>query len=140
MNHHSLPGIKAIGYVPAERLQREIMYKYLAGVPVGIFTEIKPIAFVGVPTCDAVSTYNNNGRLEQATLRFKTLDDVPTDRHIAFIITDCNGRSYVIGQHEKPRPIIKVSGHTGTPDGDPAVRSVEVTLYAQKALIPCQKT
>ncbi|MBR7022800.1 MAG: hypothetical protein IKI09_04930 [Bacteroidales bacterium] len=96
-----------------------------------------PIAFVGVPTCEAVSTYNNNGRVEQTTLRFKTLDDVPTNRHIAFVVTDCNGQSYVIGQHEKPRPIIKTTSATGTPGGDPAVCSVEVTLYAQKSLIPC---
>ncbi len=137
MNRQSIPGIKALGYVPAERLQREIMYKHLAGLPVGIFTEVMPIAFVGVPTCEAVSTYNNNGRVEQTTLRFKTLDDVPTNRHIAFVITDCNGQSYVIGQHEKPRPIIKTTSTTGTPGGDPAVCSVEVTLYAQKSLIPC---
>lgn len=137
MNRQSLPGIKALGYVPAEKLQREIMYKHLAGLPVGIYTDITPIDFIGAPTCEAVSTYNNNGRVEQTTLRFQTLDDVPTNRHIAFVITDCNGQSYVIGQHEKPRPIIKVSGHTGTPSGDPAVRTVEVTLYAQKSLIPC---
>lgn len=133
----SLPGIRFLGYVPAERLQREIMYKYLAGVPVGIFTDVTPINFVGVPTCEAVSSYNNNGRIEQATLRFNTLDELPTNSHIAFVITDCNGQSYVIGQHEKPRPIIKTSSATGTPSGDPAVCSVEVTLYAQKSLIPC---
>ena len=138
MNHQSLPGIQAIGYVPAENLQREIMYKHLAGLPVGIFTEVTPIAFVGVPTCEAVSTYNNNGRVEQATLRFKTLDDVPTNRHIAFVVTDCNGQSYVIGQHEKPRPIIK---EARAPQERLAAilryRSFEVTLYAQKSLIPC---
>ena len=64
-------------------------------------------------------------------------DELPTNSHIAFVITDCNGQSYVIGQHEKPRPIIKTSSATGTPSGDPAVCSVEVTLYAQKSLIPC---
>ncbi len=92
-----------LGYVPAERLQREIMYKYLAGVPVGIFTEVTPIAFVGVPTCEAVSTYNNNGRVEQTTLRFKTLDDVPTNKHIAFVITDCNGSTRNRALSSKPR-------------------------------------
>lgn len=140
MDRQSLPGIKALGYIPAERLQREIMYKHLAGIPVGIFTDITPIAFVGVPTCEAVSMYSNNGRVEQTTLRFQTLDDVPLYRHIAFVVTDCNGQSYLIGQREKPRPIIKESGHTGTPTGDPAVRTYEVTLYAQKSLIPCIRT
>ena len=133
----SLPGIKFVGFVETDKLQREIMNKSLAGLPVGIFTDITPIAFCGVPTCNAESIYNNNGRIEQTTLRFKTLDDMPTSRHIAFVVTDCNNRSYIIGQREKPRPIVKVTRDTGTPNGDPAVCTVEVTLYAQKSLIPC---
>ena len=133
----SLPGIKFIGYAPSELLQREIMNKHLAGLPVGIFTDITPITFCGVPTCEAVSTYNNNGRIEQVTLRFKTLDELPTNRHVAYVVTDCNNQSYIIGQREKPRPIVKVTRDTGTPNGDPSVCSVEITLYAQKSLIPC---
>ena len=133
----SLPGIKFIGFVETDKLQREMMLKALADLPVGIFTDITPIAFYGVPTCTAESTYNNNGRIEQTTLRFKTLDVMPTSRHVAFVVTDCNGQSYIIGQREKPRPIVKITRETGTPDGDPAVCTVEVTLYAQKSLIPC---
>lgn len=136
----SLPGIKFIGYVPSENLQREMMNKHLANLPVGIFTDITPIAFCGVPTCEAVSTYNNNGRIEQTTLRFKTLDDLPTYHHVAYVVTDCNNQSYIIGQREKPRPIVKVTRDTGTPNGDPSVASVEITLYAQKSLIPCTIT
>ena len=136
----SLPGIKFIGHVPSELLQREMMYKHLAGIPVGVFTHITPIAFCGVPTCEAVSTYNKNGRIEQTTLRFKTLDVLPTTRHVAFVVTDCNNQSYIIGQHEKPRPIVKVTRDTGTPNGDPAVATVEITLFAQKSLIPCAIT
>lgn len=136
----SLPGIKFIGYVLADNLQREVMNKHLANLPVGIFTDITPIAFCGVPTCEAVSTYNNNGRIEQTTLRFKTLDDLPTYRHVAYVVTDCNNQSYIIGQREKPRPIVKITRDTGTPNGDSAVASVEITLYAQKSLIPCTIT
>lgn len=140
MNSYSLPGIKFIGFVGAENLQREMMFKHLAGIPVGVFTDITPIAFCGVPTCEAVSTYNKNGRIEQTTLRFRTLDVLPTTRHVAFVVTDCNNQSYIIGQHEKPRPIVKVTRDTGTPNGDPAVATVEITLYAQKSLIPCAIT
>ena len=140
MNSYSLPGIKFIGFVIAENLQREMMFKHLAGLPVGIFTDITPISFCGVPTCEAVSNYNKNGRIEQTTLRFKTLDVLPTSRHVAFVVTDCNGQSYIIGQHEKPRPIVKITHDTGTPNGDPAVATVEITLYAQKSLIPCAIT
>lgn len=133
----SLPGIKFVGIVPAENIQRQIMYKHLAGITVGIFTDITPISFIGVPTCTATSTYNNNGRLEQTILRFCTLEEVPTNKNIAFVVTDCNDKSYIIGQHEKPRPIVKITQNTGTPDSDPSVLEVEVNLYAQKSLIPC---
>ncbi len=133
----SLPGIQFVGYVPAELLQRQIMYKYLSGLKVGVFTDVKPIRFVGTPTCDAVSSYNNNGRIEQTTLRFSTLDELPIYKHVAYIVIDCNEQAYIIGQREKPRPIVKVSADTGTPDGDPALKTVEVILYAQKSLIPC---
>lgn len=140
MIHQSLPGIRSIGFVPAENLPREIMLKHLAGIPVGIFADITPISFIGVPTCEAASSYSKNGRVEQVTLRFRTLDELPVYRHIAFVLTDSNGQSYVIGQHERPRPIVKISQVTGTPDGEPAGCSVEVILYAQKALIPCIRT
>ena len=56
---------------------------------------------------------------------------------MAYIVIDCNEQAYIIGQREKPRPIVKVSADTGTPDGDPALKTVEVILYAQKSLIPC---
>ena len=133
----SLPGIKFIGYVGADKLQREMMYKHLAGLPVGVFTDITPIAFSGLPTCEAVSSYNNNGRIEMTTLRFRTLDALPSSRHVAFVVTDCLNRSYIIGTMEKPRPMVKVTRDSGAPAGDPCVATVEVTLYAQKSLIPC---
>ena len=139
-NCQSLPGIKFVGYVDCDKLQREMMYKSLAGIPVGIFTDITPIVFCGVPTCEAVSNYNSNGRVEQTTLKFKTLDTMPTSRHIAFVVTDCNGKSYVVGQHEPPRPIVKITKNTGTPDGDPSVLAVEVTLSAPQSLIPIRIT
>ena len=73
----SLPGITSLGYVPSERLQRQIMQKALAGLPVGVFTDIAPINFVGVPTCVTQSDYDNNGRLEKASLKFVTNDFFP---------------------------------------------------------------
>ena len=137
MNRHSLPGIKYIGIVPAENLECNIMYMHIADIPVEISCTLTPIAFCGIPTCESVSTYNKNGRVEQTTLRFNTIDELPVNRHVAFVITDCNGHSYIIGQREKPHPIVKITRSTGTPGGDPAVLSVEVTLYAQKSLIQC---
>ena len=137
MIQQKLPGIMAIGYVRGHQLQRQMMQKSLAGIPVGIMTDITPINFVGNPTCEAVSDYDNGGRLEKTTLKFLTNDDIPIYKDIAFVITDCNCRSFVIGAREKPRPIIRVSSFSGQADGEPNAYSIEVTLYAHRSLIPC---
>ena len=134
----SLPGITSLGYVPSERLQRQIMQKALAGLPVGVFTDIAPINFVGVPTCVTQSDYDNNGRLEKASLKFVTNDNIPIYTDIAFVMTDSNGKSWLLGTKERPRPIIRIERSTGTPEGDGNAFSFEVSLYAHKALIECQ--
>ena len=138
MTTQSLPGITKLGYVPSENLQRQIMQKRLAGLPVGVFTDIIPIDFVGVPTCTTVSDYDNNGRLEKATLKFVTNDNIPIYKDIAFVITDSNNKSWLLGTKEKPRPIIHIEHNTGTPSGDVNAYAFEVSLYAHKALIECQ--
>lgn len=137
MIQQKLPGIKDLGYLPTDNLQRQIMQKYLAGVPVGILTDVTPINFVGTPTCESVSDYDNGGRIEKTTLKFLTNDDIPTYKDIAFVITDCDSKSFIIGTREKPRPIIHVSRFSGQADGEPSAFSFEVTLYAQRSLIPC---
>lgn len=139
MIRQSLPGIIFLGYVQKDRLQRQIMQKSLAGLPVGIFTDITLINFIGAPQCESQNDYDNNGRIEQTTLTFVTCDSIPTHEHLAFVITDANGQSYIIGQRERPYPIIKIKENTGTPGGDTNAKTVEVTLYAHRSLVPCKR-
>lgn len=138
MDKQSLPGITYLGYVEAESIDEDIMYMYICGIRVALNNlDITEIKFFGNPTCDAASSYNKNGRVELATLKFDTLKDLPLHKHLAFVIRDSNGQGYIIGQHEKPRPAVKVTHNTGSPNGEAAVLSYEVTLYGKKALIPC---
>lgn len=137
MIQQKLPGIMTIGYVRGARLQRQMMHKSLAGLPVAIMTDITPINFVGIPTCEATSDYDNGGRIEKTTLKFATNDKLQLFKDMAFVVKDTNGNAYVIGAREKPHPIIKKSISTGVPNGDPALTSYEVTLYAHRSLIPC---
>ena len=132
-----LPGIKVLGFVQGKYLQRQMMHKSLAGLPVAIMTDITPINFVGNPTCEAASDYDNGGRIEKTTLKFVTNDLIQLQSDIAFVMTDTNDESFVIGTREKPHPIIRMKIFTGEPNGEPAVFSYEVTLYAQRSLIPC---
>ena len=114
MIRQKLPGIKSLGYVQGKNLQRQMMMKSLAGLPV-----------------------DNGGRIEKTTLKFITDEMIVHYPDIAFVVTDTNGESFVVGAREKPHPIIRMTISTGDPGGEPAVFSYEVTLYAQRSLIPC---
>ena len=106
-------------------------------MPVAVYAGTTPITFYGTPSCDTVSEYENKGRLEKATLKFSTLDELPTAYPVAFVVTTANGRSYLIGAMERPFPVVKVEERTGVPGNESAVKSVTVTLSAHKSLVPC---
>ena len=136
MNHcQSLPGIMAIEYVPCELVQRHSDLKSLASLPVQVLADATPILVKGVATCETVSQYDNNGRVEKTTLRFKALSALPTHCPLAFIVTDVNRRRYLMGLHEAPYPVVSITQSTGTPNGDPAVFAHEITFTARKSLI-----
>jgi hypothetical protein len=132
----SLPGILSVAYLPVDRVQRHCDLKCLSSIPVQVFTTPTQVPLKGPATCETVSRYDNNGRVETTTLRFRSLEPVPTTHPLAFIVTDANRQSYLVGLHEPPYPIVRSTRTTGTPSGDPAVISHEVTFTALKALIP----
>ena len=141
----SLPGILSVAYLPVDRVQRHCDLKCLSSIPVQVFTTPTQVPLKGPATCETVSRYDNNGRVETTTLRFRSLtttlrfrslDPIPTTHPLAFIVTDANRQSYLVGLHEPPYPIVRSTQTTGTPSGDPAVISHEVTFTALKALIP----
>lgn len=132
----SLPGILSIAYVSNEMIQRHCDLKCLASIPVQVFTTPTEVQLKGPATCEAVSRYDNNGRVETTTLRFRSLDALPTAHPLAFIVSDVNRQRYLIGLNEAPYPVIKSTQTTGTPGGDPAVITYEVTFTALKSLIP----
>ena len=131
----SLPGILSVAYVPSEMIQRHSDLKCLATIPVQVFTIPIQVPLKGPATCETVSRYDNNGRIETTTLRFRTLDALPTTHPLGFIVTDVNRQRFLIGLNEPPYPVIKSTQTTGTPGGDPAVIAYEVTFTALKSLI-----
>jgi len=133
----SLPSITKIAYLPCSELSPDIVFRYKVKMPVAVYAGTIPITFYGTPSCDTVSEYENKGRLEKATLKFSTLDELPTAFPIAFVVTTANGRSYLIGAMERPFPVVKIESTTGAPDGDTATDKVTVTFSAPKALVPC---
>ncbi len=118
-------------------LPADITLRALAGVPVGIFTTVYDICKIGEATCETEEQFDNNSQVEKATLTFRTLDELPTYRHLAFVIFTTNSDTFVIGTKELPYPTVKITRSTGTPDGEPSVRKYEVSFTAKKSLVLC---
>lgn len=135
--NQSLPGIAQIGYVICENIQPNIVLKHSSGTPVGVFTEIVPVRFFGVPTCETSSEYDSNGRKVVTSLKFVTNDNIPLHKHLAFVISDTSGTSYIIGSRERPYPVIKSSANSGTPSGESNATTYEVRWTAFCPPIKC---
>ena len=133
----SLPGITRIAFVDCDLLPADITLRAMAGVPVGIYTTVNEIGKIGDATCETEELFDNNSQVEKATLTFNTLDELPTDRHLAFVIFTANGDTFVIGAKEMPYPTVKITRSTGAPDGEPSVRKYEVSYTAKKSLVLC---
>lgn len=134
--HSNIPGITKISIVECNALQQNLEWKCIADIPIGISTDTKPICFSGIPTCEAVTTCLKNDESEKTTLKFNSTVDIPTSIPVAFIITDAQKKSFIIGAKEKPFPIISKTKRTGSPEGDSSIISYEVTRESLKSLIP----
>ena len=122
----NLPGIVAISYCLCENIQPNIVLKHSSGIPVGVFTEITPVRFFGQSPNDAVEEYDNNGRKVLCTLKFVSNDNIPLHKHLAFVITDASGTSFIIGSRERPYPIVKSSATSGNPSGESNATTYEI--------------
>lgn len=130
----SLPGIKSIGYLPCANLSPLIMQKHIVGIPVGVFSAITPIEHYGNASCEAESEYDHGRKLQKAKLKFSTTDDIPIDKHLAFVVTDAEGKSWLIGLREPPYPIAE---YVRIIDMSNNIWELEVIFSHRKSLIPC---
>ena len=133
---NKMPGIIAVKWMYADEVAPHIREKFVAGLPVAIGAVGNMVTMVDVASAEGLTTVENNGLTAKATLEFKTLDDVPTDEAIVWAVQDADENWYLIGAKERPYPVVEVSQSTGKPGGDPAMKTVKVTLSAQIALIP----
>ena len=109
MFKQSLPGIKAISFVPCQHLSPNIVEKYRAGIPVGVFSTSTPLEHYGNASCEAESEYIGGGYFEKTSLDFTTTDEIPQSQELAFVVTDVHDKSYLIGVMEAPFPIVNIT-------------------------------
>lgn len=134
---NSLPGIVAIYTVPSRLLQPFMEEKHLSGIPVGIFAEMKKCPFFGSPKCENVSTPQNNGELEKATLTFNTVTPIVQCEPLAFIVRDAAGNSWCIGSREHPHVVVSLRKYIGPPGSEMNALTYTVTRTSVRAMIPC---
>ena len=130
----SLPNIINIYIVPCASLVPNITEKFRAGLPVAIFPFPTPIEHFINASCETEQEFDNGGYSEETVLQFSTTEDISHYPPLAFIVTDANGQSYVIGTQEAPYPIIEINR---TIDKEINVNAVKVTFTHRKSLIPC---
>ena len=130
----SLPALKSIAYLPCSLVSPDTLEKYLASIPVGIFAAVTRVVHFESSTCEAEAEYNNGVSYEKTTLQFRTTDDIPPSQDIAFVVTDVQGKSFLIGHRERPYPMVAV---TSIIDKDTNIFEVKVQFSARKSLILC---
>ncbi len=132
-----LPGIINIAYCSAQLLSQDITFRALADVPVGIFTSLTSVSHIGDAICEVETTFDNNDYQQKATLTFSSLDAIPTDIPLAFVITTANKGQFLMGTRELPYTIIKSTSTTGVLDGDRAATKYTISYQNTLALVAC---
>ena len=133
----SLPGINKVWYISHDLLPYDVVYRSIAGIPITFDDDPTPINLCGLASCEVQKSFDNNSYIEKTTLIFRSLDEIPVDQHLAFVMQTVNDETYVVGALERPYPTVKITRSSGQPDGDPSVRKYEVSFTARKALALC---
>lgn len=132
-----LPGIKFIGWVDSRLLQKRVDLAALCSMPVAVMTTIHEIIFCDEPECECTTEKEGGAYKETTTLKFLSDAAIPESKYLSFVVTDVNGKSFLIGSREHPLPTVERSRRAGIPAGDSAGWSYEIKHTAIKSLIPC---
>lgn len=130
----SLPSIRKVYMVEAAQLAPNILEKYLAGLSVGVYPLPTEIEQYGTGSCSAEQELDEGSIVESTTLSFNTAEEVTDTIGKAFVVGDNNGKYWLIGQREKPYPVVTVSKSI---EDNSTINTVKVTYRRQKSLIPC---
>lgn len=131
----SLPGIKSIAYINSNALPPELMMQAIAGLTISKPGSTIRIPFHGEATCECTSIQTPSIS-ESVELTFSTLALLPSDNHLAFLVTDANNIPYLLGTREH-HPSIERQQAFGSPEADSNLYTYTIKLSAPRALIRC---
>ena len=106
----SLPSIVKVFSVPCASLAPNVVEKYLAGVPVGVYplptTEVEQY---GTGSVEAENILDEGSYYENTTLQFSTAEDIDNRTPTAFVVMDAQNNFFLIGAQEAPYPIVEIT-------------------------------
>lgn len=134
-----LPGIKFIGWLNADKLQRNVDLYKITGQMIGIFTDIHPVEFSDEPEASCKTEPMNGAYFETATLKFLSPSLLPLipGRNYGFIVTDVSDNSFLIGSLEPSHATMTIEMRHGFPDGDGAGFYYEIKHVHYRSMVPC---
>lgn len=131
-----LPGIRAVGFMPASALPSDIAMIARSGLPVPGLADIRWIELVGSGHTASVETQGVAGEaIQTASVSFRTSRTIPDSRPLAFVVVDQDDRAYVVGAAEPPYPVVRSVIDFGSP-GSAAGISYSISHKAIRTLIP----
>lgn len=132
-----LPGLRTVGYLPAEALPTDIPLIARAGLPVPVMTDITWIPIIGNDnTASATSEGRGADSLESADLSFRTDSAIRFPPRAAFVVVAQSGQHYLIGSAEPPYVQVSFKIDFGS-IGAAAGIAYTVSHKAIRTLIPC---
>ena len=130
----SLPNIVKVFTVPCASLAPNIVEKYMAGLPVGVYPLPTEVEQYGTGSVEAANELDDGTYYEKTVLQFSTAEEINNRTPMAFVVMDAQGKYFLIGVKEFPFPIVEI---TKWVSNDANVNDIKVTFSRKKSLIPC---
>lgn len=130
----SLPNIIKVFTIPCASLAPNIVEKYMAGLPVGVYPLPTEVEQYGTGSVEAANELDDGTYYEKTVLQFSTAEEIDNRTPIAFVVMDAQGKYFLIGVKEFPFPIVEITKGL-SPDAN--VNDIKVTFSRKKSLIPC---
>lgn len=130
----SLPNIVKVFTIPCASLAPNIVEKYMAGLPVGVFPLPTEVEQYGTGAVEAANELDDGTYYEKTTLQFSTAEEIDNRTPMAFVVMDAQEKYFLIGAKEAPYPIIEIAKSVSSESN---VNNVKVTFSKRKSLIPC---
>lgn len=130
----SLPNIVKVFTIPCASLAPNVVEKYMAGLPVGVYPLPTEVEQYGTGSVEAANELDDGTYYEKSVLQFSTAEEIDNRTPMAFVVMDAQGKYFLIGVKEFPFPIVEITKGL-SPDAN--VNDIKVTFSRKKSLIPC---